>query len=132
MTTSSQEQQKSVTLKFPQLFDFELYPELYLDLRQQMEGLIKPLLPIWTSPITNHHKYRITSVVFSPDGKTLASGSRDKTIKLWDVATGKEKDRFSGHKDSVTSVAFSPDGKTLASGSEDKTIKLWDVATGKR
>ena len=55
----------------------------------------------------------------------------DRTIKLWDVATGKEQATLKGHTDSCMSVAFSPDGKTLASGSGDKTIKLWDVATGK-
>ena len=71
------------------------------------------------------------SVAFSPDGKTLASGSEDETIKLWDVATGKEQATLKGHTHAVCSVAFSPDGKTLASGSGDKTIKLWDVATGK-
>ena len=70
-------------------------------------------------------------MAFSPDGKTLASGSSDRTIKLWDVATGKEQATLKGHTGCVYSVAFSPDGKTLASGSEDKTIKLWDVETGK-
>ena len=73
----------------------------------------------------------VCCVAFSPDGKTLASGSEDKTIKLWDVATGKEQATLKGHTEWVKSVAFSPDGKTLASGSGDSTIKLWDVATGK-
>ena len=73
----------------------------------------------------------VSSVSFSPDGKTLASGSADQTIKLWDVTTGKEIRTFQGHSRSVLSVSFSPDGKTLASGSYDNTIKLWDVTTGK-
>ncbi len=71
----------------------------------------------------------VKSVAFSPDGKTLASGSQDKTIKLWDVAGGKNIATLRGHSDDVESVAFSPDGKTLASASDDKTIKLWAVAT---
>ena len=68
-------------------------------------------------------------MAFSPDGKTLASGS--KGIKLWDVATGKNTATLNGHTDWTYSVAFSPNGKTLASGSRDKTIRLWDMATGK-
>ncbi|WP_414518592.1 ribosome assembly protein 4, partial [Nostoc sp. PCC 9305] len=69
------------------------------------------------------HSSRVNSIGFSPDGKTLASGSDDKTIKLWDVSTGKAIKTLTGHSSSVLSVAFSPDGKTLASGSDDKTIK---------
>ena len=95
------------------------------------------LLTLWDAgqepkghTLKGHHGW-VYSVAYSPDGKTLASGSGDKTIKLWDVATGKEQATLKGHTDEVNSVAYSPDGKTLASGSDDKTIKLWDVATGK-
>jgi WD40 repeat protein len=77
------------------------------------------------------HTDWVFSVAYSPDGKTLASGSIDKTITLWDVTTGKERATLKGHTVGVLSVAYSPDGKTLASGSRDLTIKLWDMATGK-
>ncbi len=80
--------------------------------------------------IDGHHA-PVMSVAYSPDGKTLASGSYDNTIKFWDVKTGKERATLKGHTDAVNSVAYSPDGKTLASGSLDRTIKLWDVKTGK-
>ncbi|RCJ36437.1 hypothetical protein A6769_17225, partial [Nostoc punctiforme NIES-2108] len=77
------------------------------------------------------HRESIFSVVFSPDGKTLASASLDKTIKLWNRETGKEISTLTGHSQLVNSVVFSPDGKTLASASWDKTIKLWNRETGK-
>jgi WD40 repeat protein len=72
------------------------------------------------------HSHDVSSVAFSPDGKTLASGGLDDTIKLWDVATGKEQVTLKTHT-AVLSIAYSPDGKMLASGSNDKTIKLWDM-----
>jgi WD40 repeat protein len=59
------------------------------------------------------------------DGQTLASGSQDETIKLWNLKTGDLLRTLTGHKGSVRSVAISADGQTLASGSLDQTIKLW-------
>jgi WD40 repeat protein len=76
------------------------------------------------------HAAMVDAVAFAPDGKTLASGSWDKTIKFWDTATGKELATLRGHNRRVWSLAFSPDGKLLASGSADGIVKLWDVATG--
>jgi len=73
------------------------------------------------------HSGSVNSVAFSPDGKTLASGSDDKTIKLWNLSTDKVISTLTGHSGSVTSVAFSPDGKILASGSADNTINLWNL-----
>jgi WD40 repeat protein len=77
------------------------------------------------------HKDRVVSVAYSPDGKTLATGSLDMTIKVWSVVTGNEQATLKGHTHLVYCVAYSPDGKTLASASVDKTVKLWDVQTGK-
>jgi TonB family protein len=78
------------------------------------------------------HSYSVISVAYSPDGQTLASGSSDKTIELWNVKTGNLLQTLFGHSNWVNSVAYSPDGQTLASGSRDKTIKLWNVKTGNR
>ena len=78
------------------------------------------------------HTGWVYSVSFSPDGITLASGSRDNTVRLWDVASRQQKAVLE-HPwlASVHSVSFSPDGTTLASGSR-KTVRLWDVASGQQ
>jgi len=72
----------------------------------------------------------IYSVAFSPDGKFIASGGVDNTLKLWSLEDGSAVKTFKGHRNFVNSVAFSPDGKKLASASEDGTVKLWDLESG--
>ena len=78
--------------------------------------------------LTGHTDW-VSSVAFNPDGKTLASASKDNTIRLWDVRTGTHLWILIEHLGPVISVAFSPDGKTLTSASLDKTVRLWDVQT---
>lgn len=76
------------------------------------------------------HTEIVYAVAFSPDGKYVVTGSFDKTLKLWETATGKEIKSFggpAGHQNLVLSVAFSPNGRVLASGAADHTAKLWDA-----
>ncbi|MBL1173668.1 protein kinase domain-containing protein [Pantanalinema sp. GBBB05] len=84
-----------------------------------------------TTTLAGHTSY-VNVLALSPDGETLISGSADKTIKLWDLATGQELQTLTGHTSFVNALAVSPDGSTLVSGSADRTIRVWDLATGKQ
>ncbi|KAG8764123.1 hypothetical protein FRC12_008254 [Ceratobasidium sp. 428] len=75
---------------------------------------------------------RTRSTAYSPDGRRIASGSKDGKVRIWDAETGDATlDPLMGHSNEVNSVAFSPDGRWIASGSDDQTIRLWDAETGK-
>lgn len=76
------------------------------------------------------HKDFVISVAISADNRYALSGSRDKTLKLWDISTGKCLHTFEGHTGWVNSVDISADGRYALSGSYDKTLKLWDTSTG--
>lgn len=79
----------------------------------------------------NGHPLSVNSVAYSPDGKNIASGSDDSTVKIWDAVNGELLKTLIGHKGGVCTVTYSPDGKYIASGSRDNTIKIWNVQSGK-
>jgi WD40 repeat protein len=76
------------------------------------------------------HKDYVFPVSFSPDGRTVITGSADKTARLWSAYTGEPIGRTMIHDDSVLGAKFSPDGRTVITGSHDGTILLWRTATG--
>jgi WD40 repeat protein/transcriptional regulator with XRE-family HTH domain len=89
------------------------------------DGEITRPLKTWTG-----HRELVWSLAYSPDGKFLATGSEEGTVKLWEVATGQCLRVMIGHSEWVQSIAFSPDGQWLASGSGDRKVRVWEVATG--
>jgi WD40 repeat protein len=85
-----------------------------------------PVAPSHLAHTFTGHTSWVLSVVFSPDGRLLATASDDKAARLWDPATGEHLRTLAGHDAEVTAVAFSPDGRLLATASRDKTARLWD------
>jgi WD40 repeat protein len=75
------------------------------------------------------HSSWVNTVVFSPDGQLVVSGSGDSTVRLWDTATAEPRGVLEGHPGWVSTVVFSPDGQLVASESNDSTVRLWDAAT---
>ncbi|MGK7922113.1 MAG: DnaJ domain-containing protein [Trichodesmium sp.] len=101
--------------------DFEGKITTYnIDTKQHCQTFFAPNSP-------TSHGDSVFAVAISSDGKSLVSGSADRTVRLWELETGKLKRTFPGHTDKVWAVAWSRDGKTIASGSADKSIRLWNI-----
>lgn len=111
-----------------------ILPQLSTQLAENrvLPNVSPPKIPKWNCTHTlSGHTNIIYSVAFSPNGMVVASGSDDKTIKIFRVQNGQEIVTLNGHTNSVYAVAFSPDGELLASSSHDQTIKLWRMKDGK-
>ncbi|MFL9458299.1 WD40 repeat domain-containing protein [Tolypothrix bouteillei VB521301_2] len=100
-------------------------------LRSQLVYSSQHLLPTHLSRTLRGNTVWIYAIAIAPDGKTLATGSYDRKIEIWNLQTDKLVHIFKGHTDAVVSLSISPDGKTLASGSWDNRIKLWNLKNGK-
>ncbi len=77
------------------------------------------------------HQGKVHAAIFSPDGQTLATVSADRTVKLWDTHTGKERTILKGHQDGIRSLRFSANGKLIVTGDAGRTVRVWDADTGK-
>eukprot|EP01061_Rhynchopus_euleeides_P004109 TRINITY_DN13434_c0_g1_i7.p1 TRINITY_DN13434_c0_g1~~TRINITY_DN13434_c0_g1_i7.p1 ORF type:complete len:124 (+),score=25.96 TRINITY_DN13434_c0_g1_i7:23-373(+) len=81
-------------------------------------------------PLLGHTDY-VRSVTVTPDGSKIISASDDKSVRVWETATGKELQKLGGHTSAVYSVTVTPDGSKIISGSGDDSVRVWDASTGK-
>jgi len=126
-------------------------PKWIRDLRATIDGAMQPGLPgdaqkesattqpavpsapvhAQLSAILTGHGGAVLSVAFAPDRRILATGSDDRSVRLWDLPSGKQVIVLTGHTDAVCSVAFAPDGRTLATGSYDQSARIWEIPAGR-
>jgi WD40 repeat protein len=110
---------------------FEKHPEsLDLQAKAGVKARVKSYTGGWLQRTFKGHTSWVNSVAFSPDGRHILSGSSDRTLRLWELSTGRCLRTFEGHTGQVKSVSLSPDGRYALSGSSDNTLKLWDLSTG--
>jgi WD40 repeat protein len=81
--------------------------------------------------IYSGHSSWVSALVWSPNGRWIASAGGDSTVQVWEAATGEKRSLYQGHTAYVQAVAWSPDGQSIASGSDDGTVKVWDISTGR-
>ena len=104
----------------------------YGDKKKSVWKVVVGLRKVWDAceQVLLGHSNFVLSVIFSPDGSRIVSGSADNTVRIWNAVTGESEAELRGHSSGVTSVAFSPDGSRLVSGSNDMTVRIWNVVTG--